>query len=233
MAVFTGRRTHRQIIDQALKKVGNTKILVEARVELNRILERLYLEHEWPFLYEEASLTLTSSTALPTDFLKVESPDTGLRGTAVNGVTEDWPILIVTPTAWRRQAIPRAETATHPDIAMIDYAEGVLKPWPIPESTVTALLVYKKLPAESDPTDTTTFDAATPTFPYAGLLSDLLEQWGHEYEHNSQAAQLLAAKNARSLSMILGIANPPDTNQADTIELDAGIFATPLAPHDV
>lgn len=38
MAVFTGRRTRRQIIDQALKKAGNTKILAEARVELNRIL---------------------------------------------------------------------------------------------------------------------------------------------------------------------------------------------------
>ena len=224
MAVFTGRRTRRQIIDQALKKAGNTKILVEARVELARILERLYLEHEWPFLYTETSLTLTASTTLPTNFLKVESSDTGLRGTAVDGVTDDWPIFIVTPTTWRRQAIPRTETAERPEFAMIDYATSVLKPWPVPSGSVTALLVYKYLPTELDPTSTTAYDADIPTFPYHGYLTDVLEQWAQEYEHNATAAQLLAAKNRESLAMLLGTAIPKDANQASSIELDPAIF---------
>jgi len=224
MAVFTGRRTRRQIIDQALKKAGNTKILVEARVELARILERLYLEHEWPFLYTETTLALTASTTLPTDFLKVESSDTGLRGTAVDGVTEDFPILIVTPTEWRRRAIPRAETAERPDIAMVDYATSTLKPWPIPETTVTALLVYKKLPAEIDPTNTAVYDVDVPTFPYHGYLTDEVERWALNYEKDYNASSLKATENARDLAMLLGTAIPKDANQAAEIELDPGIF---------
>lgn len=224
MAVFTGRRTRLQIIDQALKKAGNTKILVEARVELNRIEESLYLQHEWPFLYKETTLTLTASTALPDDFLKVEQSDTGLRGTAVDGTTDDWAILIVTPTEWRRQAIPRDATAERPEFAMIDYANSVVKPWPVPESSVTALLVYKHLPAEVSPTvDVAVYDASIPLFPFHGLLTDFLEAWALEYEHDPRASQAFM-KNKDSLALVLGNAIPKDANQAASIELDPAIF---------
>lgn len=227
MAVFTGRRTRRQIIDQALVKAGNTKILVEARIELARILEALYLEHEWPFLYAETTLTLVASTALPTDFLKVEASDTGLRGTAVDGEVEDFPVQIVTPTEWRRQAIPRAETAERPEIAMIDYASSTLKPWPIPDGTVTALLVYKRLPAEVDPASVATYDADVPLFPFHGYLTDRVEEWALGYEKDYTGAQLKNADNARGLSMLLGTAIPKDANQAASLELDPALFRTP------
>ena len=231
MAVFPGRRTRRQIIDQALKKAGNTKILVEARVELARILEQLYHQYEWPFLYAETSLTLTASTALPADFLKVESPDTGLRGTAIDGAVEDFSILIVQPTEWRRRAVPRAETATRPDIAMIDYGAAVIKPWPVPESTVTALLVYKALPAEVDPAVTATYDADIPRFPFHGFLTDAVEVWALEYEHDPRAT-VAAVRLREHLSRILGTAIPPDANRASSIELDPGIFSTPAYVHE-
>lgn len=224
MAVFAGRRTRRQIIDQALKKAGNTKILAEARVELARILERLYLEHEWPFLYTDAVLTLAAFTTLPTNFLKVESSDTGLRGQSVDGVTDDFSILIVTPTEWRRQAIPRDETATRPEIAMIEYGTSLLRPWPAPEGTVSALLVYKFLPTEVDPDDTVTFDLDVPLFPYHGYLTDEVERWALNYEKDYGAAQLKASENQNALSLILGTAIPKDANQAAALELDPGIF---------
>lgn len=227
MAVFTGRRTRRQIIDQALKKAGNSKILAEARVELGRIIENLWLEHEWPFSYRETALVLVASTTLPTDFLKVESSDTGLRGTSVDGVVDDWPILIVTPTEWRRRAIPRAETAERPDFAMVNYSTSTLLPWPIPEGTVRAVLVHKFLLAEVDPADTATFDADIPLFPYHGYLTDALELWAHQYEHNTTQAAMREAGNARALSNLLANAIPRDANQASTLELDPAIFSTP------
>lgn len=226
MAVFTGRRTRRQIIDAGLKKAGNTKILAEARVKLARMLEDLYVQHEWPFLYTEVAVTVTASTALPSDFLKVEESDTGLRGTAVDGTVDDWSIRIVQPTEWRRMAIPRDETADRPDFAMIDYANGVLKPWPIPEGTVTALLVYKYLPAEVDPGDATVFDANIPTFPYHGLLEDMVEEWALDYDH-SPRAQVKRVENQAALSMVLGTAIPRDANKAADIPLDPSIFFTP------
>jgi hypothetical protein len=230
MAVFTGRRTRRQIIDQALKKAGNTKIIVEARIELARILENLYLQHEWPFLYTETTLTLSASTSLPSNFLKTESSDTGLRVTSVDSVTQDSPIQIVTPTEWRRMAIPRDATATTPDIAMVDYGASVIKPWPVPIGLVQALLVYKFLPGEVDPADTVTFDANIPTFPFHGLLTDYVEAWALEYEHNP-AAQMLFMKNKDSLSMVLGTAIPRDANQSNAIELDPQFFSTPYYPN--
>jgi len=233
MAVYTGRRTRRQIIDQALKKVGNTKIVAEARVELARILENLYVQHEWPFLYAETSLTLTASTTLPTNFLKPDSaPDVALRITAIDGQVEDAPIFIVTPQEWRRRAIPRAETAERPEIAMVDYAASVLKPWPIPDTSVVALLVYKFLPTEIDPASTTAFDADVPTFPYHGLLTDMMEQWGQEYEHNMVLAADAKGRVQVGLAAVLGTAIPPDSNRADRIELDPAIFGTPLACHE-
>lgn len=228
MAVFTGRRTRRQILDAALEKAGNVKIRALARVELLRIEERLYLEHEWPFLYTEATLTLTASTALPVNFLKVESSDTGLRGLTVDGVTEDFSILLVSPTEWRRAAIPRDETSQRPEFAMIDYAGSLLKPWPVPEGTVTALLVYKYLPTEPDVTDTTTYDASVPTFPYHGYLTDAVEEWALNYEKDYGAAQVKQSQNRTALGMILGTAIQRDANQASQLELDPAIFSTPF-----
>lgn len=238
MAVYTGRLTRRQIIDQALKKVGNTTIVQEARVELARLLEALYRDHEWPFLYTETTLTLSSSVSLPEDFLKVESPDTGLRVTAIDGVTEDRPILIVEPQQWRRIALPRAATAEAPEIAMVDYATSVLKPWPIPESSVTALLVYKFLPAEvpipdvDDEAAIATYDADVPTFPFHDYLLDKMEQWGHEYEHHAVAAGALAQKNAALFDKIRGNAIPADATRASSLELDPGLFQTPAWVHE-
>lgn len=231
MAVFTGRRTRRQIIDQALKKAGNTKILAEAREELSRILENLYVQHEWPWLYTETSLTLTASTALPTNFLKPDSAaDTALRGTAVDGTADDWPILLVTPQEWRRRAIPRDETSERPDMAVVDYATSVLKPWPIPSTSVTALLVYKFLPSEvpaGTAGEITTYDANIPTFPYHGYLVDAVEAWALEYEHDPRAGMAFM-KLKDSLGLILGTALPPDSNRAASLELDPAIFLTPV-----
>ena len=225
MPVFTGHLTRRQIIDQALKKAGPTKVLVEARLELADRLEKLYVQHEWPFLYQEASLTLTASTALPDRFLQPDAdPETALRVTAVDGVTEDHPILLVTPQEWRRRAIPRAETATVPDIAMIDFTTNVLKPWPIPESSVVALLVYKQLPAHIAPTDIATFDADTPVFPYSGVLVAWMEKWAFEYDHNTTQALAAEARYKDELARALGMANPLGTNRSDSIPLDPATF---------
>ena len=227
MTVYAGRRTRRQLIDQALTVVGNTKIVTQARVELARILEDLYVQHEWPWLYTETTLTLVAETSLPTDFLKVESEDTGLRGTAVDGETDDWPIYVIGPTEWRRQAIPRDQTSDRPQIAMIDYAQSILKPWPVPESSVTALLVYKALPADVDPADTATYDADVPMFPYARYLEAALEAWGFGYEKDMRSKALKDAENAKMLSELLALAIPRDANQAASLELDPVTYLRP------
>jgi hypothetical protein len=238
--VFVGRRTRRQIIDQALKKAGNTKIVGEARVELARVLETLYHNHAWPFLMAEASLSLVASTTLPSDFLEpAPQPDTCLQVTTIDGIENYQTVLLVTPEEWRRHAKPRNETGECPIIAMVDYRDGVLKTWPVAETAVVALFTYKALPAEvvvpnpDAPVDAevTTYDANVPTFPHHGYLTDVIEAWALEYENDS-LAPLRRQQCSQTLAGILAKAFPPSSAVGDSIPLDPALFGTPLRVHE-
>ena len=59
-AVFPAQWSRGQIIQQALNKAGNKKIVQLARDRLNRLLEELYTQWEWPFLYTDFQFMMPS-----------------------------------------------------------------------------------------------------------------------------------------------------------------------------
>jgi hypothetical protein len=243
-AVFTGRWTRGTILDQALKRVGNVKIKHLARDRLNRILEELYSQWEWPFLYKVSTfnlpggntggqLTLYASFALPDDFLKTENETTGLRITARDGNPASIPIVEMDPVRFRRRAIPHDLSSSRALIWYASYAERIGYFWPRPTETNTVTLIYKFLPADvaiGSGTDATTtaYDADIPLYPWGGHLSMEVEAWAHQYEESPRYEQARADAN-RAFDMIRNIAMPR-ASQDQTIPLDPTVFGPAFRP---
>ena len=237
-AVFTGRWTRGTILDQALERVGNVKIKHLGRDRLNRILEELYTQWEWPFLYKVTQLgipsgntggqlTLYPSFSLPSDFLKTEEETTGLRIATVDGIVRDKPIAEIDPVQFRRRAIPHDATADVPRIWYASYAERIGYFWPAPTQAAIANLIYKFLP-EDQPIGTgsdavtTTYDADIPLFPWGGYLSMEVEYWARQYDQDPNAQQTRRDCDA-SLEMIRQVALPRQS-QESVLPLDPLTF---------
>ncbi len=240
-AVFTGRWTRATIITQALERAGNVKIKHLARDRLNRILEELYTQWEWPFLYKVFSLTFPSgntggqitiyaSFSLPSDFLKTEQETTGLRIIAQDGLTVDFPVIEVDPVQFRRRAIPHDLEGQRPLMYYCSYAEQVAYFWPKPTFVSNqAQLIYKFLVPEvaigsgaaSDPV-TQAYDAEIPLFPWGGFLSMAVEQWALDYDDNPKAGPKQQEVNA-TFDNIRNIAMPR-ASQEMNIPLDPLMF---------
>lgn len=225
--VYPGRWTRRRILDQALEKVGNVKILALAREQLNRLLEDLYVQYEWPFLTTVATLTVSGATAdLPANFLKAEADDTAL--TLLSGPAgEDLgglPIVQLSPVEWSRRS--RGTVSGRPLIWYHDQLLNQARVWPTPDGAYAAQLVYKALPADMPTDPTPAYDADTPLFPYSSLLAVGMEQWGQEYEHNWSAASIASQKFLFMLGNVRNIAQVRNS-QETTIPLDEDTFTTP------
>lgn len=237
-AVFTGRWTRGTIIDQALQRVGNTRIKHLARDRLNRLLESLYTQWEWPFLYKVhtftfpsgntgGQMTLYASVATPTDFLKTEHETTGLRITAIDGNVRSSPVVEIDPVSFRRRAIPHDQESSQPRIYYVSYAEQILYFWPRPTQACAATMVYKHLPADvaigtGSDADTTAYDADIPLYPWGGHLSMEMEAWAYQYDHDPRAAEARADAD-RAFDDIRNIALPRGS-QEDTLPLDPKTF---------
>lgn len=237
-AVFTGRWTRGTIITQALERVGNIKTKHLLRDRLNRILEELYTQWEWPFLYKVSSvafpsgntggqLTLYASFTLPSDFLKTETETTGLRIATVDGLVRDFPVIEVDPISFRRQAIPHDAVGDVPRIWYPSYAERIGYFYPTPMQAAIGNLVYKFLPADqpigsgSDAV-TTTYDADIPLFPWGGYLSMECEYWARQYDQDPMA-QMTRQDCNNSLDMIRQVALPRQS-QETVLPLDPLVF---------
>lgn len=241
-AVFTGRWTRGTILDQALARAGNAKVRHLARDRLNRILEELYSQWEWPFLYKVSTftfpasntggqLTLYASVVLPSDFLKTEHETTGLRITSIDGNVRSLPVVEMDPIAFRRRAIPSDQESQRPLIHYISYGEQFMYFWPRPTTACQATMIYKFLPADmpigtgSDAV-TTAYDADIPLFPWGGVLSMAIEAWVLQYDENPRAAEVQAEASA-AFDQIRNIALPRQS-QEETLPLDPKLFSTPF-----
>src|SRR4030095_3942797 len=87
--------TRREIIDQALQRAGNNtdSLRKQARIRLNRILQDLYLQWDWPFLWQTAAISLPPAATfpLPTGFVKPED-DHALTVDSAAGVAYGVPL---------------------------------------------------------------------------------------------------------------------------------------------
>jgi hypothetical protein len=218
------RWTRGTIIDQALQRVGNTSVSVlqAARVRLNRILQDLHQQWDWPFLWTYTAPDLTITTAgtieLPRDFLKPEDTE-ALTLTAVGGVPT-WRVLpeVDHRTFYARN--PQARSAA-PTLWTLEYATWNLASepypspqkvpvghaWPLPTAPCTAHLRYKWLPSDLSTADPVSYDADIPVFPYDSLLSELLFEWAQSYEVDPRRAESLQV-NTLLVERVRGAAFP-------------------------
>ena len=223
--VYGGRWSRGMILDQALKKVGNEKIRGLAREQLNRILEDLYVQFEWPWLYRIMTVALgsTGTFTVPSDFLKTQTNDTGLRIVNLDGSPVDYPVYELDPADFFRRAIPQVQEGQRALIYWVDYGLGVITYWPQPNVTCTAQFVYKYLPADVSTADPAAYDADIPLFPYGRLLQLAVEAWAYQYEHDSLGSQMSAQALAIGLDAVRNIALPRKS-EADTLSLDEETF---------
>src|SRR5262245_2124420 len=153
------RMTRIDIINQALQRAGNNtnSLRVQARIKLNRILQDLYLQWDWPFLWLSAALTIAPGGAvpLPADFLKPED-DQALVVEFVGGTRYMIPLQEVDHTTFAQTARPTT-AATLPRIWTITYAApGTTsgQAWPLPFDRCQCSLRYKFLPPDVPTTPT-------------------------------------------------------------------------------
>jgi len=224
MPLPTGRLSRGTIISEALKKAGNTKLTAAARIKLNRILENLYLEYDWPWLTAAGAFSIGgASFALPGDFLK-PADDAALYVTSVNGVAVRHEVREVDRETYER-VLTTDTTADRPTFWCVDYTNSLGLVYPTPVAPVSATLRYKTLPADVDVIQTAAYDADIPTFPYHNYLIDAVYQYALEHDEDLRANEELA-KLKLSLAQIRGTSNPL-RSQPQTIPLEPSRFRTP------
>jgi hypothetical protein len=226
MAIPAGRMNRGDIIRAALQRAGNMKLLAApagqpalARVKLNRILETLYNEHDWPFLWIDVPVTIGSQFALPPDFLQSQD-DWGLSYVRFDGVRRG--VAEVDHYTFDTRGRNVRTTAADPLIWTADRARGIGRVWPTPETAIQATLHYKFLPPDVDPLDLPTYDAEVPLFPWHDLLIDLVYQWALDYDQDPRA-MAWAQMNAARFAAIRGTALPPRSRER-TLPLDPHVF---------
>jgi len=221
------RMRRRDIIDQGLQRIGNNteSLRKQARIKLNRILQDLYLQWDWPFLWTTVPITVPTNGvfALPTDFLKPED-DQALVLVSTMGTQYLLPLQEVDHLMFAQVARPGTE-ATLPRLWTMDYATKTGQVWPRPVDTCAATLRYKRLPPDVPETPTQPYDDDIPAFPWDAYLIDAIVQWGMEYEADPRANDQLA-KNREQLAMIRG-ATWPERSFRSTVPLDPTVFTTP------
>lgn len=229
MATPTGRLTRGTILDQAQRRAGNTStsLKAEMRVWLNNILDELYMGWDWPFLMTSTSVSLSGTTfALPATFLRSQDAY-GLVTTSVNGQAQRIRIPETDPmNYWARYR--EDTTATVPILWTADRANDVGRFWPEPAGTVTATLRYKQLIANADTTNSTTYDADIPVFPWHSYLIERCYQQVLEWDDHPKA-EMVFAKCEQMLGRIRATALPLHAIDAD-LTLDPDTFAVPFSP---
>jgi hypothetical protein len=226
MAIPAGRLKRGDILRSALQRAGNTKLMVApagqpalARVKLNRILEGLYNEHDWPFLWTEAPVSVGAQFTLPADFLQSRD-DWGLSYVRSDGMRRG--VAEVDRYTFDTRGRNLRATCEDPLIWTADRARGIGRVWPTPLTALQATLHYKFLPADVDPLDPVTYDADVPLFPWHDYLIDALYQWALDYEQDPRALGF-AQLNAARLAQIRGTALPPRSRER-TLPLDPQVF---------
>ena len=221
------RQTRGEIINQAMQLVGNnsTTMLAQARIKLNRILQDLYQQWDWPFLWLSTQLSILPNgvIVLPADFVKPED-DRSLVVVQANGQAMRRIVQEVDHRTFDSRLLE--VSGLIPQIWTIDYVVPVGKAWPLPDGgTAIATFRYKFLPPDVSPTDTIAYDADIPTFPWDSFLQHQLVEWGMLYESDPRRAEQLTIDEGY-LQRLRGSAFP-DRSYPSTVPLDPVFFSTP------
>lgn len=219
MALPVSVLTRGQILDQALRRAGNTKSTVRdlAADAMNAILFDLYTQWDWPFLQKTTTISLVGSVfSLPTDFIWVKDAS-ALFITQIDDQTVRQPVY---EKPWETlvnqlpvEGIPRI-FACDRGFAGSGGRAGV---WPVNTTrAITANLRYQYLPTPL------TTDAQTPTFPWATYLVQEMYVWALEYEGDPRSVAETQRKEML-FQRIRGAALPINTTAQD-IPLDPTMF---------
>jgi hypothetical protein len=230
MALPTARMTRGEIIQRAAQRAANTQqsVLSQARDRLNRVLQDLYIQYDWPFLFVEVGVTLppVGSFTLPADFTKTQD-EWGLRVTQWDGNAVNVPLVQVDPMTFVSR-MPWDAGPAHqlPRWWTIDHANGVGKFLPRPDVTTAASLRYKYVPPDMPTTDETAYNADVPVFPWGNYLSDVMLHWFYAYQ-GSMETQRQFVENKDAFDILRGATFPPNTVLARDLPLDPVIFTRP------
>jgi len=232
-SIYPARWTRGQILQQGLEKAGNTKIRSLARSQLNRILESIYAQWEWPFLYDRAQVTLSTAgtAALPTTFLKF-ADEFSCQITPAGPTGRYHPIPLIDLLTMNRIHDGVSQTSI-PRYITVEASQTRLIAWPMPVEAIPLELYYKYLPGDVDASDANApaYDADIPVFPFGMTLALAIEVWALNYDQNVMVAAQRQRDLDGEMDRVRSILIPPK-QQPDTIELDPLTFGNPVRPED-
>ena len=192
-------KTANQIIDLALRRIGNTTIVEDAQAELNNILDRLYADFKWPFLKQTATGTVAagdSEIALPSDFIDLwdrQSFHLTQAPVPTNGSAAWWPVTTISQqeldAIWYRDFTTPPDDSTcwgAPGRVLIDYNNLTFTLYPWPNRAYDYEIVYRAKYVQI-----TNFDLPV-NFPNEALLTQLLFAWACQFEDDERAMQEMA-----------------------------------------
>jgi hypothetical protein len=172
-----GALTSTVIVDQALGRLGNDSLTVEAGIWLLNALDRLYEDFSWPFLETTATGSLTigqSSVNLPSDF---DSPISHNSFSVIDSDGIHFPLSF--NTGFDQDNIPNPSLDGTPDSALINLDTMTWRPYPLPSQAFTWQVRYKKKIARSDV-------EFTPDFPNDEILIQAVYVRGLQYEDDDR-----------------------------------------------
>jgi hypothetical protein len=179
--------TGQQIVDAVLRKVGNTTIEDDAKVELQNIVNRLHSDYRWPFDRRTATGSIAqgdTSISLPAAF-----EDLWDRW-SVHLTDSSGNILIPLQMSFDEfdQQIYAAQQGPSTRV-VIDLGSNTARLYMLPDRAYTYSITYKiKATTISDWSDTI-------DFPNDSLLQQLLFVWACQYEDDDRyPAELGIAK---------------------------------------
>ena len=241
-----GWLTRGQIVDLALKKVGNIALksapTYMAQAFLNEILHNLYTMYDLPFLYMYYMVDLTVQLGSRAPYVSLPAPSTvadptfGSHGFArcslddaltifaINGENAYLQVKQLDLTSFNRY-VGDGNARGIPDAFHIDHPGLLLFFWPKVPSTgvyweVSGRFRYQRHPRILllDSTD----DSAIPEFPWSEYLIDALVARCYEFEGDSRAVQEYVKAESR-LKKFLDAAHPFRSG-TPTIPLDDQVF---------
>lgn len=219
-----GRYTRQRIRDLALNRAGNRALDTDATDFLSQHLFELYTLADWPFLYVSAPLTIAGPTAaLPDDFVQCVD-DHALQILSNDGSpTPRTFALEVSPEEVAARSGPGMQAGSPPLLFAVSRSDTTASFFPDPTGhMVQALLRYRYLPAEPDPS---VEPDDIPVFPYHNYLVQAVFVFALEHERDPRAQQ--EAQNRDTLLATIRRGASPIRSQRADIPLDPTVFRTP------
>jgi hypothetical protein len=172
------RLTANQLISAALARIGNDTITLDAQVELQNILDRLYEDYRWPFLKVTVTGSLAagdSTVTLPADFADTwDRQSFTLYDSSGNLIANK-----IIPNQ-EFELIDTNSSSSSPFRVWHDVENGTLVLDHTTSTAMTYRLIYRKLPdAVVD------FDAVV-TFPNDSILIQSLFCWTLQFEDDDR-----------------------------------------------